>query len=278
MVNQVRIGERSGTMPATLKRLTNQLEHGDNLKSLIIKKLTYPCMLMVFGSGAVTFMLLYVIPTFEKTYKESHAKLPWITQFMIDLGKFGTSYGWLILVMIVGFIGSIIYIRRIPAGRLWMDLHLLRVPMLGDWFRNIAVLQFVEVLGNLMEAGFTVVDALRACTTSIGNRAIRQSVEELHGAIMRGERLSNELERHGSLFPPVVNQLVVVGEKTGTLAGVTVHIRSHLRREVERYTNVMIGSIEPIMTITLAFVIGGILLAIYLPMFDMIGSMGSNDH
>ncbi len=278
MVNQVRIGERSGTMPATLKRLTNQLEHGDNLRSLIIKKLTYPCMLMVFGSGAVTFMLLYVIPTFEKTYKESHAKLPWITQFLIDLGNFGTSYGWMILVAIVGFISSIIYVRRIPTGRLWMDTNLLRVPMLGDWFRNIAVLQFVEVLGNLMEAGFTVVDALRACTTSIGNRAIRHSVEELHGAIMRGERLSTELERHGTLFPPVVNQLVVVGEKTGTLAAITVHIRSHLRREVERYTNVMVGSIEPIMTITLAFVIGGILLAIYLPMFDMIGSMNSNDH
>lgn len=273
--NQIRIGERSGTMPATLKRLTNQLEHGDNLKSMIIKKLTYPCMLMFFGGGAVSFMLLYVVPTFEKTYKESNAKLPAITQFMIDAGQFGKSYGWMILLAIAALVGTIIYVRRIPAGRFWMDAKLLKIPLVGDWLKNIAVLQFVEVLGNLMEAGFTVVNALKACGSSIGNRAVRHSVEELHTAILRGERLSNELERHGDLFPPVVNQLVVVGEKTGTLAQITGHIRTHLRREVERYTNAMIGSIEPIMTIGLAFAIGGILLAIYLPMFDMIGSMDS---
>lgn len=275
MVNQIRVGERSGTIPATIKRLTNQLEHGDNLKSLIIKKLSYPCMLMFFGGGAVAFMLLYVVPTFEKTYKESNAKLPWITQFLIDAGQFGKSYGWMCILAIAAAVAAFVYTRRIPAGRYWLDSHLIKIPVFGDWLKNIAVLQFVEVLGNLMEAGFTVVDALKACGTSIGNRAVRRSVEELHAAILRGERLSNELERHGDLFPPVVNQLVVVGEKTGTLPQVTGHIRSHLRREVERYTNAMIGSIEPIMTIGLAVCIGGILLAIYLPMFDMIGSMNS---
>ena len=97
-------------------------------------------------------------------------------------------------------------------------------------------------------------------------------------ALTSGERFSDELDRHGDLFPPVVNQLVIVGEKTGTLAKITVHIRAHLRREVETYTNLMIGAIEPIMTAGLAAVIGCILLAIYLPMFDMISAMNGGGH
>lgn len=273
LVNQIRIGERSGTIPATINRLVNQLEHADNLKSKILKKLTYPALLLVAGSGAVTFMLLYVVPTFETVYKESGAKLPAITQFLIDLSAFGTSYGWMILLAIAAATIGVTAVRNNPAGRLATDALLLRVPMLGQFFKNLAVLQFMEVLGNLMDAGFTVVEALKASARAVGNRAIRQSIEQMHEAVTRGERFSDELARHGELFPPVVNQLVIVGEKTGTLSKTTVHIRSHLRREVENYTNVMVGTIEPVTTLTLAAAVGCILLAIYLPMFDMINAM-----
>ena len=272
-ISQIKVGEKSGTLPATLERLTQQLEHADNLRSTVIKKLSYPALLCVAGSGAVSFMLLYVIPTFEKTYKESGAKLPGITQFLIDVGRFGKNYGWMIGLGIVATIVGWFIARRTPPARLVIDRYLLKVPMLGDCFRNYAVLQFMEVLGNLMEAGFTVADALNSCAKSINNRAVRRSVEELHAAVLRGERFSNELEKHGDLFPPIVNQLIIVGEKTGTLSKATQNIKAHLKREVERYLGIMVGAIEPIMTICLASAIGCILLAIYLPMFDMIGTM-----
>lgn len=279
MISQIRIGEKSGTIPQTLARLMHQLEHADNLKGQIIKKMTYPCLLVTVGSGALTFMLLYVVPTFETVYKGSGAKLPGVTQFLIFVGKFGTSYGWIILLALIGLVVSIILTRKNPQGRLWMDTWMLKVPVLGQFFKNIAVLQFVEVLGNLMDAGFTVVEALKACTHAVGNRKIRNTIAEMQEALTRGERFSEELARHGDLFPPVVNQLVIVGEKTGTLSKTTVHIRTHLRREVETYTNVMLGTIEPVMTAGLASAIGTILLAIYLPMFDMINAMnGSGGH
>jgi type IV pilus assembly protein PilC len=218
-------------------------------------------------------MLLYVVPTFENVYKESGAKLPGVTQFLIFVGQVGTSYGWMFLLALIALVFSTAYVRKKPSGRLWMDTWLLKVPLLGPWFKNIAVLQFVEVLGNLMDAGFTVVEALKACSNAVGNRCIRQTITEMQDALNRGERFSDELAKHGDLFPPVVNQLVIVGEKTGTLSKTTVHIRSHLRREVETYTNVMLGTIEPVMTAGLATAIGTILLAIYLPMFDMINAM-----
>ncbi|MDA1055501.1 MAG: type II secretion system F family protein [Planctomycetota bacterium] len=273
IVTQIRIGERSGTMPLTLGRILHQLEHADNLKGVIIKKLSYPCILVTAGSGAITFMLLYVIPTFQGIYEESGAKLPGITRLLIYLGEAGTQYGWMVVLGIVALVSATVTIRRQTAGRLWMDTWLLRVPLLGRWFKNMSVLQFMEVLGNLMDAGFTVVEALESCSKAVGNRAIRQSITEMHEALTRGERFSDELARHEDLFPPVVKQLVVVGEKTGTLSKTTVHIRAHLRREVETYTNVMLGAIEPTMTAGLAVCIGGMVLAIYLPMFDMIGAM-----
>ncbi len=273
MCSQIRIGERSGTIPVTMGRIMHQLEHSSNLKSHIVKKLSYPCILVTAGSGAITFMLLYVIPTFQGIYEESGAKLPGITQLLITAGELGTKYGWLLGIGIVGLVATTITIRRQTAGRLWMDTWLLKVPMLGQWFKNIAVLQFMEVLGNLMDAGFTVVEALESCQKAVGNRAIQKSINEMHEALTRGERFSDELARHEDLFPPVVKQLVVVGEKTGTLSKTTVHIRAHLRREVENYTNLMLGAIEPTMTAGLAICIGGMVLAIYLPMFDMIGAM-----
>lgn len=275
LINQIRVGERSGTLPLTLQRITQQLENADNLRSQILKKLAYPIMLVTLGSGAVVFMLLYVVPTFEKTYAESGAKLPWITRFLIELGRFGAHYGWILFLGILVAATALVAIRRNPQGRFWMDSRLLRLPILGDWLRNVAVLQFMEVLGNLLEAGFTLVDALRVSASSISNRAVRKSVEQLHAAILRGERFSTELERHAELFPPIVHQLVIVGEKTGTLPRATKDIRSHLEREVSRCTSLLLGMIEPVLTIGLAVCIGGILLAIYLPMFDMIGALNN---
>jgi type II secretory pathway component PulF len=232
-------------------------------------------MLVTLGSGAVSFMLLFVVPTFQKTYEESGAKLPMITQVLIAAGEIGTKYGWIVVLGIISLIVSTIVTRRSDSGRLWMDTWMLKIPVFGDWLKNLAVLQFMEVLGNLMEAGFTIVDALKVCAGSINNRAIRNSIADLHSAILRGERFSAELERHADLFPPVVTQLVIIGEKTGTLAKATKDIREHLHREVQRVTNAMLGTIEPVMTIGLAICIGGIVLAIYLPMFDMIGTMNN---
>ena len=273
MVNQIKVGEQSGTLVETIRRITAQLEKAADLRGQIIKKLAYPIILMVVGSMSVTFMLLFVVPVFEETYAQSKVQLPGITRVLIAVGNFMQEYWW--LAPLLGSIGILAtkHIRRKPHSAAKMDRLILSLPFLGDWFTNIAVLQFMEVLGNLLEAGFTMVDALRVSANTVSNCAVRQSVESLHTAVIRGERFSREMERHADLFPPVVRQLVVIGEQTGTLPKATTDIRAHLRREIERHTNLMIGTIEPVLTISLAVAIGGILLAIYLPMFDMMGAM-----
>ena len=273
IVHQISIAERTGSLVETIARITDQLENGANIRALIIKKLTYPCMLSLAGVGSMTFMLLYVVPTFEKMYADAKAELPAITQILIAVGAVLTDYIAVVVACLGIFITLFIAAWRNPNGRIRLESVLLKVPMLDAWLRSIAVLQFTEVLGNLMDSGFTLAEALPHTSKAITNSVVRKSVEDLHKAIVRGERFSRELLKRSHIFPPVVTQLVIIGERTGTLPKATQQIRTHLRREVERYTNLLTGAIEPVMTIGLASAIGGILLAVYLPMFDMIGAM-----
>ncbi len=273
MVNQIRVGERAGTLAETLAHVTEQQEKMNALRSLVVKKLAYPLVLMILGSGVVAFMLIFVVPVFEETYADAGVPLPFVTQLMIGIGKFASQYYWIVLLVGATGLLAIKQLRAIPQAAYTMDCWLLRVPMLGHWLRDLAVLQLMDVLGNLMEAGFMLAEALGACADSIGNRVVRQAVKGLEQAVMRGERFSRELENNGDLFPPVVSQLVIVGEQTGNMPKVTRHIRDHLQREIERKTSLMVGTIEPVLTISLAAAISVILLAIYLPMFDMISAV-----
>ncbi|MEO1526863.1 MAG: type II secretion system F family protein [Planctomycetota bacterium] len=271
LINQVRIGERAGALDKALARITLQIEQSSGQYTLLIKKLTYPAILLVAGVASVSFMLVSVIPTFEELYADSGATLPGITQFLIDLSQVMRSNG----ILIAGALGGIVFgcaaLLKNPITRLWIDRHCLQLPLVGGLFRNLAILQFTDVMANLMESGFTLVDALPPATRAIGNRYVRHRIQGLYSAVRRGERFSQSLHREGDLFPPVVNQLVIVGEQTGRLAEVTRQIRDHMKKEVEGKTSAMVGALEPLLTAVLAFAVGGILLAVYLPMFDLIG-------
>ena len=274
MVNQIRAGEKAGTLSEALQRIAKQVENANKLRSKVIRKLSYPAFLVGAASLAVSFMLIFVIPVFEETYAEAHIPLPLVTRVLMATGQYAVSYGWIVPIAGVAGVIALKRARMKHEFALWMDRELLRVPLLGEWLRNMAVLQFIDVFGNLIESGLKVVDALDLSRGSVGNRAVREGVQTLQAAVTRGERFGRELTQMGDLFPPVVGQLIAVGEKTGNLPKATSYIRGHLEEEVERQTNAMVGTIEPILTISLAAVIATILLAIYLPMFDMIGAAG----
>ncbi|OYP34432.1 type II secretion system F family protein [Rhodopirellula sp. MGV] len=274
LVSQISVGEISGSLDKTLERITEQLEQSTNQKSYILKKLTYPALLLVAGSGSVAFMLTNVIPTFQTMYEDADAKLPWITQFLIDCSDFLTRNGIYIAIIAAILFATITTLLRNPITRRSIDEQLIKLPLIGDWFRKFAILQFSEVLGNLMEGGFTVAEALPSSSRAVSNQYVREKIQSLNAAVRRGERFSVAIEREGELFPEVVKQLVIVGERTGRLAAVTRQIRTHLRKDVHATTDTIVAAIEPILTMGLAVIVGGILLAVYLPMFDLIGKVG----
>jgi type II secretory pathway component PulF len=273
MVNQIKVGEHSGTLGETLTAIARHREDGHRLRSEITRKLAYPVMLVIMGSGVITFLLTFVIPVFKKTYDDAHVTLPFITKLLIAVGAFAKGYGLIVVGVVVTMVVIVRQLRKRPDFAYKMDATILRMPVVGPWLRDVAVLQLMEVLGSLMEAGYNLADALGEAGQAVGNRSIRQGVRDLQNAIRRGEKFSKELERHGETFPPIVSQLVIVGEQTGTLTRATSHIRDHLQREIERKTNIFVSAIEPTLTIGLAGAIAAILLAIYLPMFDMVNTV-----
>ncbi len=272
-VNQIRLGERSGTLAGTLKKLSLSRNKTAELKKNVIKQLSYPALLIVVGSGLITFLLIYVVPVFQVTYDDAGVPLPFVTRLLIGVGAFVKRYGLVIVATAILTAVTIKQVRKRDEFALQMDRALLRLPGLGPWLRDMAVLQLMEVLQNLMEAGYTLAEALRDTADSVGNRAVKKSVRDLQSAVQRGEKFSRELERHEEMFPPIVNQLVLVGESTGQLTRATNDICEYLHREIERKTTLMVGVLEPILTISLAGAIGVVLLAIYLPMFDMVSAV-----
>ena len=272
-VNQIRLGERSGTLPDTLRKLSSNRNKTAELRKDVIRKISYPALLVVVGSCLITFLLLFVIPVFQETYEDAGVPLPFVTQFLIDVGEFVRGYGWMIAVAVILSVVSVKKLRKRDDFALGMDHLLLKVPLIGNWLRDMSVLQLMEVLQNLMEAGYTLAEALRETADSVGNRFVRKGVRELQAAVQRGEKFSRELERQEGMFPPIVNQLVMVGESTGQLTRATDDICDYLRKEIERKTNLMVATLEPVLTISLASAIAVVLLAIYLPMFDMVGTV-----
>jgi type IV pilus assembly protein PilC len=273
MVNQIKVGEHSGTLCETLTTIARHREDSHRLRAEITRKLAYPILLVVMGTAVITFLLTYVIPVFEETYESAHVPLPFITRLLIAVGGAAKSYGWIALGLVAVGVIVLRQLRKRADLAHKMDAKILQMPVFGNWLRDIAVLQLMEVLGSLMEAGYTLAEALGEAAQAVSNRAIRHSVRNLQNAVRRGEKFSRELERHGETFPPIVSQLVIVGEQTGTLTRATSHIRDHLQREIERKTNLFVGTIEPTLTISLAAAIAAILMAIYLPMFDMVNTI-----
>lgn len=273
-INQVKVGERSGTLPATLDHIAHGREKAGKLRAEVGKKLAYPGMLVVVGTGVIAFLLGYVVPVFDETYSSANVPLPGVTRMLISVGAAAQSYGLYLVLLAVAAAVGIAQARKRESVALWIDLNLLKLPVVGHWLRDIAVLELVDVLANLMGSGYTLAESLTEARESVTNRAVRLCVRDLHRDVDRGERFSRSVEHHGDLFPPMVSQLVIVGERTGNLLNAARHIQRHLEGEVERKANLLVGVIEPVLTISLAAAVAVILLAIYLPMFDMINTVG----
>ncbi|MGI9428310.1 MAG: type II secretion system F family protein [Bythopirellula sp.] len=274
LISQVKIGERAGNLAEALSHTADQREKAGKLRGEILKKLAYPAVLVVAGAGVITFLLTYVVPVFEEVYEGAHVPLPGVTQAMIALGAFARGYLLYLVGAAVLATFAIKQLRRRDDFAFRMDSSMLSAPLIGSWLRDLALLQMMDVLSDLMQAGFTLAEALGECAEAVSNRAAKQRVRELQKAVVRGERFSREMERHAEFFPPMVSQLVIIGEQTGKLERSTRHIRKHLTDEIERKANAFVATIEPVLTIALASAVATVLMAIYLPMFDMINTVG----
>ncbi|SMP68800.1 type IV pilus assembly protein PilC [Neorhodopirellula lusitana] len=268
-VQQIRLGERSGSLETAMARVCEQMERKVALRKRIITKISYPMLITVAGFGLMIFMCLVVVPEFETVYSSSGVDLPPVTRFVTGTSRVMLQYGWMALP-VLGVLASLWIIGRSkPKIAIQMDAVLLKLPIMGPWLRDAAVLQFVEATSAMVQCGYKPVDAIEVSAACVRNRCVRRAINEINQGVRRGEKLSVELGRHEEFFPATLCQLIGVGEQSGEFSRSLTGTCDHLRERLEYRIDATVGLLEPILTIGLAVMIGGMVLSIYTPMFHM---------
>lgn len=268
-IQQIRIGERSGTLEKALTRVCEQLERQTALRKRIIKQVSYPIVITLAGAGLMIFMCVVVVPEFETVYSSAGVELPTITRLVTKTSRFVIQWGWLSVPLAIMAVVAWMTARAQPLAARAIDSALLRLPLVGPWLRDVAVLQFAEAISSMIDCGYKPVDAVKVAADCVRNREVRSAVEEVHRSVQRGERLSSELAKHERFFSATLCQLVGVGEQSGKFGKAMRGSCDHLRERLATRIDTTIAMLEPTLTITIAAAIGCIVLSIYTPMFHM---------
>ncbi len=272
-VNMVAAGEAGGILDTILLRLAVFLEKADALKRKIKGAMIYPGVIFTVAIVAVTVLLLFVIPTFQTMFESAGVPLPGPTLLVVGLSKLLQAYWW---AMGIGIIAIIVLIRqyyKTPNGELQLDRLLLNLPVLGDLQRKAAIARFTRTLGTLVSSGVAILDGLEITARTAGNRVLHDAIMESRASIAGGDTISEPLKRSG-VFPPMVVSMINVGEQTGGLDEMLTKIADFYDDEVDTAVQALLAAMEPIMIVFLGVVVGGMIVAMYLPIFDMINAVG----
>ena len=269
-VNMVRAGEAGGILDTILMRLAVFMEKNDALVRKVKGAMIYPGVIMTVAGGAIVILLIFVIPTFQKMFAEAGIPLPLPTRIVIEMSKLLQKFWW--LVGAVGVWGFKKYYAT-SSGKLVIDRLMLKAPVLGDVLRKSAVSRFTRTLGTLIGSGVSILDGLEITAKTAGNRVISDAIMESRSSIAGGETISAPLKKSG-VFPPMVVSMINVGEQTGGLDEMLGKIADFYDEEVDAAVSGLLALMEPVMIVFLGVVVGGMVIAMYLPIFDMVNAAG----
>ena len=272
-VNLVAAGEAAGALDTILARLSDFLEQHNALARKMKAALIYPAMILGVTIPAVAILLVFVIPTFESMFATAGMPLPLPTRMVIAASDAVQNYWWALLGAIVAMAVLLRYARGTCGGRLATDRLLLAVPLVGDLLRKAAVSRFTRTLGTLVASGVSILRGLEVTAGTAGNRVIHDAVMRSRASIAGGATIARPLEESGA-FTPMVVRMVEVGEQTGALDEMLARIADFYEQEVETALEVVIAMVEPVMIVVLGVVVGGMIVAMYLPIFEMITAVG----
>jgi len=271
-VNMVEAGEVGGALDTILIRLANYREKADALARKVKGALVYPIVVTIVAVGVTIAMLKFIVPIFAKMFMNLGAGLPEPTRIVMGISDAVNNNFMLIIGSIVGAIIAFKLITRNPKGQLYWDTIKLRLPGFGSLIRKTAVARFTRTLGTLLSSGVSILDALDITAKTAGNMVIKNAVRKSMLAIAEGDTITSPL-RESKVFPPMVIQMISVGEKTGGLDEMLGKIADFYDEEVDAAVSSLTSLIEPVVIVFMGVMIGGILIAMYMPMFDIIGQI-----
>ncbi len=271
-VQLVRAGEIGGILDTILNRLGAYIEKNEKLKRRVKGAMVYPAIVLLVAVGVTVILLAYVTPVFEKMFKDFGGAMPAPTQIIIDLSHGLRDYWYLWLGIPTGFFVTFRAVVRTSKGRDAWDRFVLKVPVFGPVVRKVAVARFTRTLGTMLSSGVPILDALAVVAKAAGNRAVESGILYVRARISEGKNIAQPLAET-KVFPPMVVQMIGVGEATGAMDAMLNKIADFYDDEVDVAVAALTSMIEPIMMVFLGGVVGMFMIAMYLPIFAMAGNI-----
>ena len=271
-VNMVAAGEAGGILDTILLRLATFMEKNDALVRKVKGAMIYPSVIFSVAGGAVMILLIFVIPVFQQMFSSIGQQLPLPTRIVIGMSNILKGYWWLMGGGAFGTVWGLKKYYATPNGQLFLDKVMLAMPVLGDVIRKSSVSRFTRTLGTLIASGVSILDGLEITAKTAGNRVIHDAVMESRNSIAGGETIAAPLQK-SKVFPPMVISMIAVGEQTGGLDEMLSKIADFYDEEVDAAVENLLAAMEPIMIVFLGGVVGGMIIAMYLPIFSMINTV-----
>jgi type IV pilus assembly protein PilC len=268
-VNLVQAGEASGALETLLDKIATYKEKTEAIKKKIKKALTYPAAVVVVAIIVTAILLIYVIPTFESLFQNFGADLPTFTRMVVDLSIFVREKGWAILIVAAGSIAALIYFKkRSRKFAHFLDRTMLKIPLIGEILRKAAIARYARTLSTMFSAGVPLVEALESVAGATGNIVYQEGVLDIREEVATGQRLQRAMEAT-ELFPNMVVQMVAVGEESGSLDEMCAKVADFYEAEVDAAVDNLSSLLEPAIMAILGILIGGLVVAMYLPIFKL---------
>lgn len=274
-VGLVRAGEVGGVLDETLDRLAGFLEGDMALRRKIKAAMTYPVLVMLVAVGIVVFLVTFILPKFIKLFEELGVKeFPLPTLILMRISNFATSKWWICLIILVCLWVAIGRLKRTKTGRRYFDIIKLKVPVFGSLNHKIAVARFARTLSTLLSSGVPILQAMETVAGTVDNVVISEAILLSRTAIREGETIGDPLAE-SRLFPPMVVQMISIGEETGQLDSMLAKVADFYEAEVEAALESLTAALEPVMIVFLGIVVGFIVISMFLPLISIIGELSS---
>jgi type IV pilus assembly protein PilC len=270
-INMIAAGEAGGILDTILNRLATYLEKAMKLKRKVKGAMTYPAVVLFVSFAVITLLLVKVVPVFQSIFAGMGRELPLLTQSLIDLSSFVTNNALYIVGALIIAVVALVKFYQTDKGRYLFDRLILKPPVIGILMRRVAIAKFTRTLSTMISSGVPILDGLEITSRTAGNKIIEKALMETRKNISEGKTIAEPLAAT-SVFPPMVVQMIAVGEATGSLDSMLTKIADFYDDEVETAVNAMTSMLEPLLMVFLGGVVGGMIVAMYLPIFQ-IGSI-----
>ena len=275
-VNMVKAGELGGVLEVVLNRLAEFQEKAQKLRNKVKSAMTYPVIVLSIAILILIFLLTFIVPKFEQIFKDllGNKPLPWLTMTVMNASRTAVANWYILVILVIAAVVGWKMVTRSPKGRQWMDRASLKAPLFGDLMQKSSISRFSRTLGTLITSGVPILQALMITRETAGNSVIYDAITKVHDAVKEGETIVTPLEA-SNVFPAMVISMVDVGEETGQLPDMLLKVADVFDDEVDNTVDALTSLLEPLMIVFLAVVVGTIVIALFMPMVELLKNMSN---